>query len=124
MTGVTGTIDFLMLAKCWAVSMARDYGSSPYQNRTGPTARRGLIALHAHIIASAGAPGDEREYAGRKAAELVGDFMARRDYICFGDIEGKLEVLRVECTRCDRRGRYHVHKLIQKYGRRGNMMKW
>jgi hypothetical protein len=32
--------------------------------------------------------------------------------------------LRVECTKCDRKGRYHVHKLIEKYGRQGNMMKW
>jgi len=40
-----------------------------------------------------------------------------------GDIEGKLDVLRVECTKCARKGRYQVHKLIAKYGRRGNMMK-
>ena len=33
-----------------------------------------------------------------------------RTYLIFGDIEGKLDVLRVECTKCDRRGRYHVHK--------------
>ena len=33
-------------------------------------------------------------------------------------------MLRVECTKCDRKGRYHVHKLIEKYGRMGNMMKW
>jgi hypothetical protein len=33
-------------------------------------------------------------------------------------------VLRVECTKCDRKGRYHVHKLIEKYGRQGNLMKW
>jgi hypothetical protein len=33
-------------------------------------------------------------------------------------------VLRVECTRCDRKGRYHVHKLIEKHGRRGNLMVW
>jgi hypothetical protein len=26
--------------------------------------------------------------------------------------------------KCDRKGRYHVHKLIEKYGRNGNMMKW
>ena len=32
-----------------------------------------------------------------------------RTYLVFGDIEGKLEVLRVECTRCDRKGRYSVH---------------
>jgi len=30
--------------------------------------------------------------------------------------------LHVECTKCDRKGRYHVHKLIEKYGRMGNMM--
>jgi hypothetical protein len=33
-------------------------------------------------------------------------------------------VLRVECRRCARKGRYQVHKLIEKYGRKGNMMKW
>ena len=32
--------------------------------------------------------------------------------------------LRVECTKCARKGRYNVAKLIEKYGRRGNMMKW
>jgi hypothetical protein len=25
---------------------------------------------------------------------------------------------------CARKGRYHVHKLIEKYGRKGNLMKW
>ena len=47
-----------------------------------------------------------------------------RTYLVFGDIEGKLDVLRVECTKCARKGRYHVHKLIEKYGRKANMMKW
>jgi hypothetical protein len=42
-------------------------------------------------------------------------------YLIFGDIEGKLDLLRVECTKCDRKGRYHVHKLIEKYGRNGNV---
>jgi hypothetical protein len=40
-----------------------------------------------------------------------------RTYLVFGDIQGKLDVLRVECTKCDRKGRYHVHKLIEKHGR-------
>ena len=31
-----------------------------------------------------------------------------RTYLIFGDIEGKLDVLRVECTKCDRKGRYKV----------------
>ena len=47
----------------------------------------------------------------------------QRAYLIFGDIEGKLDVLRVECTKCARKGRYHVHKLIEKYGRKANMMK-
>src|SRR6516225_6347884 len=50
--------------------------------------------------------------------------MPGRAYLIFGDIEGKLDVLRVECTKCARKGRYHVDKLIAKYGRNGNMMKW
>ena len=29
-----------------------------------------------------------------------------RGYLTFGDIEGKLDVLCVECTKCDRKGRY------------------
>jgi hypothetical protein len=27
-----------------------------------------------------------------------------RSYLAFGDIEGKLEVLRIECTKCGRGG--------------------
>ena len=33
-------------------------------------------------------------------------------------------MLRVECRKCRRKGRYQVRKLIAKYGRHGNMMKW
>jgi hypothetical protein len=47
-----------------------------------------------------------------------------RTYLIFGDIEGKLDVLRVECTRCERKGRYVVAKLIAQYGREGNMSEW
>jgi hypothetical protein len=47
-----------------------------------------------------------------------------RNYLVFGDIEGKLDALRVECTKCSRRGVYYVHRLIEKHGRKGNMMKW
>jgi hypothetical protein len=47
-----------------------------------------------------------------------------RGYVVFGDIEGKLDVLRVECTKCDRKGRYIVAKLIEKNGRKGNLMVW
>src|SRR5215831_2262322 len=42
--------------------------------------------------------------------------MSRRAYLDFGDIEGKLDVLLVECTKCARKGRYSVRRLIEKYG--------
>ena len=44
-----------------------------------------------------------------------------RTYLTFGDIACKLEMLRIECTRCARKGRYSVAKLIAQHGRRGNM---
>jgi hypothetical protein len=47
-----------------------------------------------------------------------------RSYLTFGDIQGKLTMLRVECTRCDRKGRYSVARLIEKHGRRGNLTRW
>jgi hypothetical protein len=31
-----------------------------------------------------------------------------RTYLVFGDIEGKLDVLRVECIKCPRKSRYSV----------------
>src|SRR5262245_58087006 len=50
--------------------------------------------------------------------------MPQRAYLLFGDIEGKLDVLRVECAKCSRKGRYHVQRRIEVYGRKGNMSKW
>jgi hypothetical protein len=47
-----------------------------------------------------------------------------RGYVIFGDLDGKLDVLRVECTKCTRAGRYHLAKLIEKHGRKGNMTEW
>ena len=37
-----------------------------------------------------------------------------RTYLVFGDIEGKLDMLRVEYTRCQRKGRYSVAKLHER----------
>jgi hypothetical protein len=39
-----------------------------------------------------------------------------RGYVVFGDIERKLDMLRVECTKCDRMGWYGVAKLIESTG--------
>jgi hypothetical protein len=47
-----------------------------------------------------------------------------RTYLIFGDIEGKLDVLRVECSRCQRKGCYSVRRLIEEHGRNANMMNW
>ena len=41
-----------------------------------------------------------------------------RTYQIFGDIEGKLDVLRVECTRCDRKGRYYAEWASGTHARR------
>ena len=46
-----------------------------------------------------------------------------RTYVVFGDIEGKLDVLRV-VPAMPAEGRYFVRKLLEKYGRKGHMMKW
>jgi hypothetical protein len=47
-----------------------------------------------------------------------------RTYLTFGDIAGKLHILRIECTRCARRGQYSVAKLIAQHSHRGKMSKW
>ena len=47
-----------------------------------------------------------------------------RTYLTFGDVAGKLTMLRVQCTRCPRKGRYNLAKLVAQFGRSGNMSKW
>jgi hypothetical protein len=47
-----------------------------------------------------------------------------RTYLTFGDIAGKLHMLRIECTRCARKGQYSVTKLLAEHGHRGNMTEW
>jgi hypothetical protein len=44
-----------------------------------------------------------------------------RTYLVFGDIEGKLDTLRVECTKCARKGRYNVRSLIEPQGQDDEM---
>jgi hypothetical protein len=56
--------------------------------------------------------------------QALRDMAVPRGYLTFGDLDGKLDLLRLECTKCDRKGRYSVAKLIAKHGRKGNMMKW
>ena len=62
--------------------------------------------------------------AGSQAVQVLILERGARTYLVFGDIDGRLDVLRVECGRCLRKGRYSVRRLIEKYGRKANMMKW
>jgi hypothetical protein len=41
---------------------------------------------------------------------------ARDRAIIFRDLVGKLDVLIVECDKCGLRGRYHLYRLIERYG--------
>jgi hypothetical protein len=44
--------------------------------------------------------------------------------ITFRDIAGKLAVLKIECDKCGRRGRYHVYRLIERYGLDAKLFDW
>jgi hypothetical protein len=43
--------------------------------------------------------------------------MPRDGAIIFSDLIGKLDVLRIECPKCGRSGRYRLADLISRYGR-------
>jgi hypothetical protein len=43
--------------------------------------------------------------------------MPHEGAIIFSDLIGKLDVLRVECAKCGRSGRYRLADLITRYGR-------
>jgi hypothetical protein len=50
--------------------------------------------------------------------------MPRDGTIIFRDMVGKLDVLNVECEKCGRKGRYHVHRLIERYGIDAKLFDW
>jgi hypothetical protein len=50
--------------------------------------------------------------------------MPRYGAITFGDLDGKLDVLRVACRKCDRSGQYRVAKLIERYGLDARLVDW
>jgi hypothetical protein len=45
-----------------------------------------------------------------------GSAMPRDGAIIFSDLIGKLDVLRIECPKCERAGQYRVADLITRYG--------
>jgi hypothetical protein len=50
--------------------------------------------------------------------------MPRDGAIVFGDLIGKLDVLRVACDKCGRDGRYQVQRLVNDRGRDGKIVDW
>jgi hypothetical protein len=44
--------------------------------------------------------------------------------IIFGDLIGKLGVLRIECAKCGRAGRYRLAQLIARHGRNEKLFTW
>jgi hypothetical protein len=50
--------------------------------------------------------------------------MPRDGAIVFRDLVGKLDVLNVGCEKCGRRGRYHVDRLIDRYGIDAKLFDW
>jgi len=50
--------------------------------------------------------------------------MPRDGAIIFGDLIGKLDVLRVACDKCEREGRYAVARLIEQRGRNAKVIDW
>ena len=50
--------------------------------------------------------------------------MPRDGAIIFGDLIGKLDVLRVACSKCGRSGQYQLPRLTKVYGRDSKMIDW
>jgi hypothetical protein len=47
--------------------------------------------------------------------------MPREGAIVFADLIGKLDMLRIECAKCGRSGRYRVADLVMRYGRHAKL---
>jgi hypothetical protein len=50
--------------------------------------------------------------------------MPREGAVIFRDLIGKLDILHVECENCGRRGRYHLDRLIERYGIEAKLFDW
>jgi hypothetical protein len=50
--------------------------------------------------------------------------MPREGSLTSADLIGKLDVLRVECKKCGRSGRYRVDRLVQQVGRDAKLTDW
>ncbi len=50
--------------------------------------------------------------------------MPRGGAIIFSDLIGKLDMLRVSCTKCGRDGSYRLHRLIEQRGGDAKVIDW
>ena len=50
--------------------------------------------------------------------------MSREGAIVFSDLIGKLDVLRVSCSKCERDGCYGMNRLINERGRDAKLINW
>ena len=50
--------------------------------------------------------------------------MPRDGSVTFGDLIGKLDVLRFTCDKCERAGLYRVAKLVLQHGHDGRLTDW
>ena len=50
--------------------------------------------------------------------------MPRDGAIIFRDLVDTLDGLNVECDKCGWRGRYHLHRLIERYGIDAKLFEW
>jgi hypothetical protein len=50
--------------------------------------------------------------------------MPRDGSIIFGDLESKLTMLRVKCSKCPRQGQYVLSRLIRAHGRHTKLADW
>jgi hypothetical protein len=50
--------------------------------------------------------------------------MPRDGAIIFSDLVGKLDVLRVSCTKCERNGSYRLNRLIEDRGCDAKIVDW
>ncbi len=62
--------------------------------------------------------------ASDDTAEIKNVNMLRDGSLTPLDLVGKFDVLKVECTKCDRKGRYRLSVLIATIGLDGNLRGW
>jgi hypothetical protein len=67
---------------------------------------------------------ERRGFLGAVLPGLPSADMPRADARTFGDLIGKLDHLEIVCPKCDRFGRYLVHRLAMEYGPHFKLPDW